>query len=349
MAKKLDFKKNNKLVTEVMQKSSEDLNNKKRDIPLSDIHMNPDNEAVFGLDDIDYLAENIKEDGFAGAIEVYALSDGTYEISSGHRRYLAAKEIGMEKIPCIVSEDVDDVTKSKRLVKSNILNRKMTPLKWAKTLNYYKTKVLNDYPGKKNDELARVFKMSEATVKRLQYLLKLVPELQELADYEGVSYTNLIAVANLAPDEQRKVYSELKNIYPNEANVFTTASKIQVEQWINKVHEASGRVSKADLPLPSVEQVQNRADEEEKKEKIVAPTAPISSGRYEDSIQSSIENEISNMNRQIEEARVIDNQLSIYASNMHELVKKKFEISEETRQRVIDELTQILDELKKNA
>ena len=130
--------------------------------------MNPDNELVFGLDDIDYLAENIREDGFAGAIEVYALADGTYEISSWHRRFLAAKEIGMEQIPCIVSEDVDDITKSKKLVKSNILNRKMTPLKWDKTLRYYKKKVLVDFKGNKNAELAKVFKMKKMCLQQYQ-------------------------------------------------------------------------------------------------------------------------------------------------------------------------------------
>ena len=142
MARSLDFKKNTKMVTQVMKKSSDDLNNKKRDIPMDQIDMNPDNEEIFGLDDIDYLAENIDEDGFQGAIEVYALDNGRYEICSGHRRFLAMKQLGKDMIPCIVTENVDDVTKAKRLVKSNILNRKMSPLKWAKTLAYYEKNCL---------------------------------------------------------------------------------------------------------------------------------------------------------------------------------------------------------------
>jgi len=343
MARKLDFKKNSKIVTQVMKSSSEDLNNKKRDIDLSLIDMNPDNEDVFGLDDIDYLAENISEDGFAGAIEVYALDNGRYEISSGHRRYLAAKKIGMDKIPCIVSENVDDKTKSKRLVKSNILNRKMTPLKWAKTLNYYKTHVLYDFPGKKNDELARVFKMSEATVKRLGYLLKLVPELQGLADFESVSYTNLIAVANLDPEEQRQVYAELKKQYPNEQNVFTCVSKTLVDQIINKVQELNNKVSVSDIETPTPEQVQNRGKDEEKQEAVIP-----SQNAFEDVTLSSVEQELSEMDRRVEDAKRIDAQLSIYTENIHQLIRQKYEISDETRKKVIEELTQVLEELKNN-
>ena len=115
MARKLNFDDDNsaKLVNKVIKKVEEDMDNKKRDIEIDLIDMNNDNESVFGLDDIDYLAENIKEDGFSGAIAVYALDNGRYEISSGHRRYLAAKQLGMKTIPAIVSENVDDITKAK--------------------------------------------------------------------------------------------------------------------------------------------------------------------------------------------------------------------------------------------
>ena len=104
----------------------------KKDIDMDLIDFHPDNEEIFGHDDIDYLAEEMNEEGFSGVIEVYEKVNGRYEISSGHRRYLAAKANNMTSIPSIVYPDTDEVTKSKRVIMKNIHNRRMTPLKWAK-------------------------------------------------------------------------------------------------------------------------------------------------------------------------------------------------------------------------
>ena len=61
------------------------MNKKYKEIPVELIDENPDNEQIFGYEDVDYLAESIQENGFGGAIEVYELANGRYEISSGHR------------------------------------------------------------------------------------------------------------------------------------------------------------------------------------------------------------------------------------------------------------------------
>ena len=76
----LDFSntKSSNMVNTVFKKAdSTEMDNKKRDIDVKLIDSNPDNEYIFGHDDIDYLAAEIGEDGFNGAIEVYAKSDGS--------------------------------------------------------------------------------------------------------------------------------------------------------------------------------------------------------------------------------------------------------------------------------
>ncbi len=344
MARKLDFKTNNKMVTQVMKQSSEDLNNKKRDIELDKIVMNPDNEGIFGLEDIDYMAETIEEDGFAGAIEVYALDDGTYEISSGHRRYLASKKLGMKTIPAIVSENVDDKTKSKKLIKSNILNRKLTALKTAKALDYYREKVLYDYKGEKTKELARVFNISHTAVKRYLQLLKLAPELQMYADNENVPYTNLISLTNLDHEEQMEVYRNLKSTYSGVENVFLSASNIVIEQNVRSVQDKN---APSPAKMPTAEQVINRtmiAEEEDDNEEYEAPHVPQSpSYSYEDMVGAefnrSFEDEMQN-------ARVIDMQLTVILKNMRELFDTEYKISDEVKSNAIEQLTAILNELK---
>ena len=347
MPRSLDFKKNSKMVTQVMKKTSEDLDNKKRDIPLELIDMNPDNERIFGLEDIDYLAENIGEDGFAGAIEVYALDNGRYEISSGHRRFLAMKSLGKEKIPCIVSENVDDVTKSKRLIKSNILNRKMTPLKWARTLEYYREKVLVDFPTDKNTELGRVFNMSKSTVKRLLALNKLCPALQPFADSENISYLNLYAVAQLSEKEQMEVYEKVKgfNLNPEEGNVFTSASKTMIDQAIASV---LGK-STAKPNNPTAAQVSNRVPEEDDNEVDVADIPIIedekkSASNFEEAVLSDAP--VDTFARDMEDAQAIDNQLTVCINTIRKLLKGNYLLSADVKEDAIAQLSDIIDALK---
>ena len=346
MARSLDFKKNAKMVTQVMKNTAEDLNNKKRDIDVNLIDMNPDNADIFGLEDVDFMSETIKEDGFSGAIEVYALDNGRYEISSGHRRFLAAKEVGMETIPAIVSEMVDDKTKAKKLVKSNILNRKMTPLKLARALAYYKEKVLYDFPHEKTKELARVFNLPHTNVKRYLSLLKLAPELQVFADNDNVPYTNLVLLTRLDEEDQLAVYESLKRRYDDTENVFLLANGTLIEQ---KVNEILRKDEKTPLPAPTVEQVKNRvamANEEEESAPI--PERPQIDARIEeDSEDFSYEDAMmDSFNEEMEKARVIDAQLTVIMKNLTNLVANDdFIVSESVKEKVLEQMNEVADKL----
>lgn len=227
----MDFSKSksNNLVNSVLKQVDEtSLDNKKRDIEISLIDLNEDNEDIFGYDDVDFLAAEIAEFGFSGAIEVYAKKDGRYEVSSGHRRLLAAKKNGYQKVPCIISEDVDDATKAQKLIMSNIHHRKMSPLMWAKAINYYEKNVLDknkQYEGRKRDELARKFNISPASVHRYTVLLNLIPELQKQANTYGYPYNILVPIASLDKEDQVKVLKMLEDI-AEDRNIANLSVKI---------------------------------------------------------------------------------------------------------------------------
>lgn len=338
----LDFKKNAKAVTKVMKNASEDMNNKKRDIDVELIDLNPDNENIFGHEDIDYMAEAIKEDGFAGAIEVYALDNGRYEISSGHRRFLAARKLGHKTIPAIVSEDVDEKTKAKKLIKSNILNRKLTAIKVARALDYYKKNVLFDFKGEKTKELARVFNLSHTQTKRYLQLLNLRPEYQVFADSESVPYTNLMPLTTLDQEDQKKVYERLQAIYPDTDNVFTSATSIQVQQYVNQITQKD---EKSKPSVPTVEQVQNRiriADEAEADREEPTPVmAPVSYEERALGFEQDYEEKMA-------EAKVIDNQLTFAINSLTKILSTdNLMISDEVRKNAIEQLSEALKKLKK--
>lgn len=51
---------------------------------------------------VEYVANSIKEFGF----KVPLVLDGDYVIVCGHTRYKAAQELGLEKVPCIIADDL---------------------------------------------------------------------------------------------------------------------------------------------------------------------------------------------------------------------------------------------------
>lgn len=55
-------------------------------------------------DAVPLVANSIKEFGF----KVPIIIDRNGEIVAGHTRYKAAKELGMEEVPCIVADDLND-------------------------------------------------------------------------------------------------------------------------------------------------------------------------------------------------------------------------------------------------
>ena len=211
-------------------------------IPLDQIDENPENEQIFNMDGIDTLAEGIKADGFLGAISVLKKPDGRYEISSGHRRYRAMKLLGRKTIPCIVSPyPDDDVERILRLISSNIRNRELTPLDWARTIDrYMKAIKQRGDKGIIRDLAAEYFKMAPTNIQRYVSLLKLIPELQELANDPEYSYSAFTTAATLDKELQYKLYDqiqdELEVIGRNKSNV-KALTRPRIEQMINALKD----------------------------------------------------------------------------------------------------------------
>ena len=282
----LDFSKtqSRKIVDEVMGKANEtDLNDRKIDIPLDLIDLNVDNEDVFGYQDIEHLASRIKLNGFTGAIEVYAKKNGRYEISSGHRRYLACKSLGMEKIPCIVSYEVGEVEKAKKLIESNIHNRTMTPYRWAKAMDYYAEHVIKPTVVKRSgnnvnvrEMIAEVFGVSSGKVQRYLSILRLIPEFQKLADDENFP-TTIFFTSSLyrqTKEDQEQIYKELVSIVGEDgiAGISGEALKAIVNGYLQKKEKLSkepdGRATR-DLATYDSTHATSRDNIETKKEDVV--------------------------------------------------------------------------------
>lgn len=192
------------------------------DLDLNLIDENPDNAKVFNMEDIERLAETIKNEGFFGVVEVYQKPDGRYELSAGHRRTRAVRSLGWKTVPAVVVEMPAEEAKVRRkLIFSNINNRDMTPMDWARAMEYHKQTIQmeNDIDGENSkkkmsvnvvEQVAHDFGYKKANVFRYLKLLSLIPELQELVEKRLVPWSVMQTVAGESKEIQLQIAEEIK-------------------------------------------------------------------------------------------------------------------------------------------
>ena len=233
--------KKSSIVQQVSEKASL-TGNKKVEIPLDKIEPSPYNEELFEVKEstVKKVAESIDHRGFDGAIGVYDLKNGHYQLYSGHIRFEAQKRRGAKTIPAFIKSMPDtEEEKIYDLISSNLDGRHLSPMERARALAKWEDTVLKDYDGNINQELARRFGMSQPTVKRLKRLLQLIPELQEKADEEGVMYSALYRASTLSEEKQHTLNDKLDRFIAS--NGILELNKPLVESYIRDIQE-SGKV-----------------------------------------------------------------------------------------------------------
>ena len=187
------------------------------EIDVNLIDETPDNEWVFGYkeDDVERLANEINDVGFIGAIEVIDTHNGRYQVFSGHERLLAVKKIGWKKIPCIIEPDMTDVELYRRTLSSNILQRKMSPLNYARAIETFKIKVLRPNKkrgqGSERDQCAAFFNVSRGNVQRYEAILKMPEYIQNLCDSKTFPFTALESAVTLDEDQKEELAAKIRS------------------------------------------------------------------------------------------------------------------------------------------
>lgn len=184
------------------------------ELPLSSLVMHPDNEEIYTLDGVEELAEDIKEVGLVTPLIVRQLENGQYQILSGHRRYLACREIDLEPVKAVVIKEVDDLQARRFLIATNNYRVK-SPMEQAREIQ-----ALEEIYSQQNKRFPDRFSVigaiaadldtSTATVRRISRLSKLIPELQELVDREELAPTTAERFAGMDSDMQLAVYQVIR-------------------------------------------------------------------------------------------------------------------------------------------
>jgi len=107
-------------------------------IPLAQIRISASNvraDEPFGDEEDQSFVENVGTYGVMSPIYVRPVGDNMYEVYSGRRRYLAAKESGLTEISCIV-KDVDDLEAFDLSVIENFHRKNVNPMVMGRAIRW---------------------------------------------------------------------------------------------------------------------------------------------------------------------------------------------------------------------
>ena len=188
-----------------------------RDIEIEKII--PSAKNFFKVDDIEDLAEDIRENGLSHNLLVRPISGDRFEIISGERRFKALKILGRTKAPCKVEEDLkeNDIDTEIKLINTNAKTRQLSDLEKAEVIKrlglLYKDKKNKGIKikGRIRDNIASDLGISGIKVERLNKLNKLIPGLKEALGRNKISASAVGQFSGMDAQTQKVMLSLIKN------------------------------------------------------------------------------------------------------------------------------------------
>ena len=192
------------------------------DVPIDQIEVNPNQpRKVFDFTALDELAASIKSSGVIQPIIVRRMG-GSYQLIAGERRWRAARQAGLDRIPALVREATDAQSIELALVE-NLLREDLNPIEAAQAYQ----KLLAEFDWTQ-EELAQRIGKDRTSIANCLRLLRLPEEIQ--ADLRSGRLTMGHARALLAlptVSEQLRLRDE---ILANDWSVRTTEDSIRAKE-----------------------------------------------------------------------------------------------------------------------
>ena len=233
------------LIPGMDSKSIEDrLQNRIVELPLVKVTPNKNQPRQnFKEQTLNELAESIREFGIIQPIIVRSLDGGgLYEIISGERRYKAAKILGLATIPCIINQNVDDISSLEMALIENIQRDDLTPIELSHTF-----KQLIDEFKLTHEELSKKIGKSRAAITNSLRLLLLPLEVQKMVDTGSLSAGHARTLLSLEnKEEQIKLANQV---------VEQDLSVRQVEGVVRSKVKAKSSETKSKKKLPEFEKL----------------------------------------------------------------------------------------------
>ena len=131
------------------------------EIDISEFNTRKDLGAGTEEASLDDLANSISEKGLLNPIMVRKSKNGKYDLIAGQRRFLASKKIGLNTIPAIIRNELNDTDATIISLIENVQRADMNPLDKAKAYQIIYEKY-NDY-----SKVAQETGVSVPTIKKI--------------------------------------------------------------------------------------------------------------------------------------------------------------------------------------
>lgn len=194
-------------------------------IPQTLIVPNPNQPRKrFDYDELENLAQSIRENGILQPITVRKREDKKYELVSGERRLRAARLVGMVKIPSIVI-NIDDKNSAMFSIIENLQRQSLNFFEEAEAIE----KLVGEY-AMSREEVAQKLGLAPSTVSNKLRILRLPEEMRFEFARSGLTESHARALLMLEDDNQRA--RALSIIVDRHLNV--AESERMINQMINR-------------------------------------------------------------------------------------------------------------------
>lgn len=220
-------------------------------IKLDHLNAHPDNPRK-ELGDLTELAESIKANGILQNLTVVPyyskihgrVMEGLYTVIIGHRRAAAAKQAGLESVPCVITEMTPDEQISTMLAE-NMQRNDLTVYEQAKSFQ----QLTLDF-GKSTQEISAMSGFSETTVRRRQKLAELDEKKFKAACNRGATLFDFAELDKVEDQEAKEKCLEAIGTR-NFKDVLRTAldnqrTKKKMVKWIEQLEVFATRIEKSD-------------------------------------------------------------------------------------------------------
>lgn len=179
----------------------------------------------FDKDELAQLSRSIKQRGVLQPIIVMADGDNQYMIVAGERRWRAASDVGLEKIPAIIRE-FDELNNLQIAILENVQRSDLNPLELSQAINRLHQEFNQSY-----EDIAQQLGKAYTTVVNSSRLIQL-PEYIQQAIADGViseGHARSLLSINNQPELQKKLFDKI---------VIEKLSVRQIESLVNSSKKA---------------------------------------------------------------------------------------------------------------
>ncbi len=166
-------------------------------IPQEEIYPNPNQpRRRFDFDELEGLAQSIRQNGIIQPIAVRVNNRGEYELISGERRLRASRLVGITQIPCIIMEANDEKSALFALIE-NVQRCDLDFFEEAVAIE----KLLTDY-GMTRDEICKKLGKAPPTISNKLRLLRLPEDIRMRITQENLTERHARAMLKLTSVSQ---------------------------------------------------------------------------------------------------------------------------------------------------